>query len=101
MHAPTLLGRVRSSTAADKVQGSLVDGVQPEAQEEVSYCSSCMAQRWCVTQLHAKAIDTDCWTAASRLLDFLQERLLRETTDPSFSEMPFRFAEIAKILLDV
>ncbi|KAI0353038.1 Psf2-domain-containing protein [Trametes cingulata] len=34
-------------------------------------------------------------------VDFLQERLLRETTDPSFSEMPFRFAEIAKILLDV
>ncbi|KAI0650539.1 Psf2-domain-containing protein [Trametes meyenii] len=34
-------------------------------------------------------------------VDFLQERLMRETTDPSFSEMPFRFAEVAKILLDV
>ncbi|TBU33136.1 Psf2-domain-containing protein [Dichomitus squalens] len=33
--------------------------------------------------------------------DFLQERLTEETTSPSFSEMPFRFAELAKTLLDV
>ncbi|KAI1796186.1 Psf2-domain-containing protein [Ganoderma leucocontextum] len=34
-------------------------------------------------------------------VDFLQEKLAQETTSPDFSEMPFRFAEIAKILLDV
>lgn len=34
-------------------------------------------------------------------IDFLQERLTEETTSPSFSEMPFRFAEVAKTLLDV
>jgi GINS complex subunit 2 len=34
-------------------------------------------------------------------LDFLQERLTRETTIPEFSQLPFRFTEIAKIILDV
>lgn len=35
------------------------------------------------------------------IAEFLQSRLLLETTRPEFSEMPFRFAEIAKVLLDV
>ena len=35
------------------------------------------------------------------IAEFLQGRLLLETTRPEFSEMPFRFAEIAKVLLDV
>ncbi|EKM59314.1 uncharacterized protein PHACADRAFT_86085 [Phanerochaete carnosa HHB-10118-sp] len=34
-------------------------------------------------------------------LETLQGRLLLETTRPEFSEMPFRFAEIAKVLLDI
>ncbi|KAF9805493.1 hypothetical protein IEO21_09025 [Rhodonia placenta] len=34
-------------------------------------------------------------------VEFLQDRLTQETTGPEFSEMPFRFAEIAKTLLDV
>jgi len=34
-------------------------------------------------------------------VDFLQDRLNEETTQPTFSEMPFRFAEVAKVLLDV
>lgn len=33
--------------------------------------------------------------------DFLQERLTRETSQPDFSQLPFRFAEVAKVLLDV
>lgn len=33
-------------------------------------------------------------------LEFLQERLARETSQPEFSELPFRFAEIAKVILD-
>ncbi|KAI9513257.1 DNA replication complex GINS protein PSF2 [Russula earlei] len=32
--------------------------------------------------------------------DFLQERLTQETTQPEFSQFPFRFTEIAKLLLD-
>ncbi|KAK7060396.1 DNA replication protein psf2 [Paramarasmius palmivorus] len=34
-------------------------------------------------------------------VEFLQNRLQEETQNQSFSPMPFRFAEIAKILLDV
>ena len=45
------------------------------------------------------------WTRFSwsinALLDYLQERLNLETTDLSFSSLPFRFAEIAKVILDV
>lgn len=33
--------------------------------------------------------------------DFLQERLAQETSHPEFSQFPFRFTEIAKLLLDV
>jgi len=36
-----------------------------------------------------------------RRVDFLQERLTRETTRPEFSDLPFRFAEVAKIILDM
>ncbi|KAF8272128.1 hypothetical protein EI94DRAFT_1656577 [Lactarius quietus] len=34
-------------------------------------------------------------------VDFLQNRLAQETSRPEFSQFPFRFAEIAKLLLDV
>ncbi|TCD69244.1 DNA replication protein psf2 [Steccherinum ochraceum] len=34
-------------------------------------------------------------------VEFLQDRLTRETSEPQFSELPFRFAEVAKVLLDV
>jgi len=34
-------------------------------------------------------------------VEYLQERLTRETTYPAFSDLPFRYAEIAKVILDV
>ncbi|CAL1701318.1 unnamed protein product [Somion occarium] len=34
-------------------------------------------------------------------VDFLQDRLTHETSQPEFSQLPFRFAEVAKVLLDV
>ncbi|EDR12310.1 uncharacterized protein LACBIDRAFT_231753 [Laccaria bicolor S238N-H82] len=34
-------------------------------------------------------------------VDYLQTRLARETSEPVFSDLPFRFAEISKVLLDV
>jgi len=34
-------------------------------------------------------------------VEYLQERLTHETTYPAFSDLPFRFAEIAKVILDV
>ena len=37
----------------------------------------------------------------TRGIDFLQERLTQETSHPEFSQFPFRFTEIAKLLLDV
>ncbi|RDB19926.1 DNA replication complex GINS protein PSF2 [Hypsizygus marmoreus] len=34
-------------------------------------------------------------------VDYLQDRLNRELAEPGFSELPFRFTEISKVLLDV
>ncbi|KAI0053726.1 DNA replication complex GINS protein PSF2 [Auriscalpium vulgare] len=34
-------------------------------------------------------------------VEFLQERLTQETTRTEFSQLPFRFSEIAKLLLDI
>ncbi|OCH94326.1 Psf2-domain-containing protein [Obba rivulosa] len=34
-------------------------------------------------------------------VEFLEGRLTQETSEAGFSEMPFRFAEVAKVLLDV
>lgn len=34
-------------------------------------------------------------------VDYLQDRLIRETSEQGFSDLPFRFAEISKVLLDV
>jgi GINS complex subunit 2 len=33
--------------------------------------------------------------------EFLQEKLTQETSGPNFSRLPFRYAEIAHVLLDV
>ena len=34
-------------------------------------------------------------------IEYLQARLTLETSQPAFSELPFRFAEVAKVILDV
>ena len=34
-------------------------------------------------------------------IDYLQDRLTEETSQPAFSKLPFRFTEIAKVILDV
>ncbi|KAN0097538.1 hypothetical protein V8E55_001984 [Tylopilus felleus] len=34
-------------------------------------------------------------------VEFLQDRLSEETSEPGFSRLPFRFSEIAKVILDV
>jgi len=33
--------------------------------------------------------------------DHLQDRLNRETSEPGFSDLPFHFTEVSKVLLDV
>jgi GINS complex subunit 2 len=40
-------------------------------------------------------------TAHACRTEFLQNRLTQETSRPEFSQFPFRFAEISKLLLDV
>lgn len=34
-------------------------------------------------------------------VEFLQQRILQETTQAEFTKLPFRFAEISRVLLDV
>jgi hypothetical protein len=40
-------------------------------------------------------------TYITSLLEHLQDRLSIETSNPAFSELPFRYMEISKVLLDV
>lgn len=37
----------------------------------------------------------------TRSSEYLQDKLTLETTDLNFSSLPFRFAEVAKVILDV
>lgn len=54
---------------------------------------------WLTVGMHAVSLpfqsDLIC------VLEFLQDRLSEETSESEFSCLPFRFAEIAKIILDV
>ncbi|KAI0747297.1 hypothetical protein BC629DRAFT_1561033 [Irpex lacteus] len=60
----------------------------------------CKVPIWMATNLKMKK---KCHIVPPHWLnvEYLQERLSRETSHPEFSEMPFRFAEIAKVMLDV
>lgn len=48
----------------------------------------------CPARTHAPMVVAERWT------EYLQERLNRETSEAEFSQLPFRFAEISKVLLD-
>lgn len=41
------------------------------------------------------------FSLARVISDFLQERLTQETSSGNFSDLPFRYAEISKVLLDL
>ncbi|EMD40954.1 hypothetical protein CERSUDRAFT_131377 [Gelatoporia subvermispora B] len=61
--------------------------------------SKCKVPIWMATNLKLKKkcrIVPPDWLN----VEFLEERLVQETTGESFSEMPFRFAEVAKVLID-
>ncbi|KAG2349115.1 Psf2-domain-containing protein [Suillus weaverae] len=62
--------------------------------------AKCRIPLWMATNLKLKK---KCHIVAPEWLsvEFLQERLTRETSRPEFSKLPFRFAEIAKVILDV
>lgn len=62
--------------------------------------SKCKMPIWMATNLKLKK---KCHIVPPDWLnvEFLQERLVRETSEPEFSQLPFRFAEVAKVLLDV
>lgn len=74
-----------------------LDGHQSEAEEEMPYCTSGMARCRFVYSLSLPITRLLMY----HLQDFLQEQLTRETSRPEFSRLPFRFAEIAKVILDV
>jgi hypothetical protein len=72
-----------------------MDGDEPEAQEEMSYRSTGLAERRHVQLLHQMK------KVLIAYIDYLQEKFNQETSRPEFSQLPFRFAEVSKILLDM
>ena len=76
-----------------------MDGHEPQDEEKVSHRSTGLAERRCV--LHNASVRFLACLFRVLWTDFLQERLSQETSHPEFSQFPFRFTEIAKLLLDV
>lgn len=75
-----------------------LDGHELEAKEEMPHRPPRLVKYRYVMLVHF----LHCGPLISRIcIEFLQERVSRETTQPEFSQMPFRFAEIAKVVLDV
>lgn len=95
-----------------------MDGCEPQVEEEMSYCCARVVECWCVFVLFVFHASID---ESSRLrlgleegkgihisglmhfgfLEFLQSRLDEEVAEPGFSRLPFRYAEVSKVLLDV
>jgi hypothetical protein len=75
-----------------------MDGRQPQIEEEMPHSGSGLVQRWSVVVSLSLA---RLYSSLTLTADYLQTRLARETSEPVFSDLPFRFAEISKVLLDV
>lgn len=100
-------GCLWTTTTANKGKNTHLDGGEPQVKEEVPHCTSRLVIRWYVEVHFGKPIWMVFWGGFLTLIficvtvEFLQERLTQETSRPVFSQLPFRFAEVAKILLDV
>jgi hypothetical protein len=60
-----------------------------------------LAERWYEAFLAINATFTAAHISLARSPEYLQDKLALETTDLNFSSLPFRFAEVAKVILDV
>ena len=95
IHWSSMSGRVWTPSPAKQGQDTPLDGCKFEAEEKVPYRRPRLVKCWCVFNSY--------WLLAlvDHLTDYLQARLTLETSQPVFSELPFRFAEVAKVILDV
>lgn len=92
-------GRIRPPPPASQEPRPALDGLQPEAQEKMPHRAPAVAHRRSVALPKLRARPPPVLTTPHS--DFLQEKLAQETSRPEFSRLPFRFAEIAKVLLDM
>ena len=95
----TRKGCLWSVTPSSESSSSVVDCGEPQTEEEMPYRPARMAISWYrspVSGFFGVGGLRGCfWT------EFLQDRLTRETSNPGFSQLPFRFAEISKVILDM
>ena len=93
-------GRIRSFKTTKQGENTTLDGSQPKTEEEMPYRPTGMANCRYVPNLitlHVFLSDGAQWRK-----EHLQDRLAQEVAKPdAFSELPFRFTEISKVLLDV
>jgi len=66
----------------------------------MSYCCAWLAERGFVIH-NSPNLMLSYGFAIDSHAEHLQERLTREMTQREFIDLPFRFAEISKVLLDV
>jgi hypothetical protein len=71
-----------------------MDGREPQTEEKMSHHTSILALCG-----YGSAVDVQPF--AQWFPEFLQDKLKNELSEPGFSQLPYHFAEIAKVLLDV
>ena len=75
-----------------------MDGCKYETEEKMSYRRTRLVKCWYVLLIQSFFFSI---ASSTYRVDYLQARLTLETSQPAFSELPFRFAEVAKVILDV
>ena len=93
-------GCLRSVTSSSKSSSSVMDSSEPQTEEEMSHRSTRVAISW--YRSIVSRFSPSWWlTRGLFSAESLQDRLTRETSNPGFSQLPFRFAEVSKVILDM
>ena len=95
---PIREGCIWPVTSPSEGSSPVVDSGEPQTEEEMSHRPTRVAFSWyrVLSYLGLRELAVDPFWA-----EFLQDRLTRETSNPGFSQLPFRFAEISKVILDM
>ena len=75
-----------------------MDSSKSQTEKEMPHHSTGVAISWC--RISRLLVFVNWRLTRAFWIEFLQERLTRETSNPGFSQLPFRFAEISKVILD-
>ena len=97
----SMSGRIWTPSPSKQIQNPPLDGCKSEAKEKMPYRRPGLVKCWYVCRKWHDFNSHFNWFTCFVWIDYLQARLTLEISQPAFSELPFRFAEVAKVILDV